>query len=86
MINGITLKQLFVLMIANALTIFILSDMLLCILDFLLNNGMILDFGTNDYTIIVLFVVETLLTVFMAFFGLFKLKKMNLCTLLRENE
>lgn len=86
MINGITLKQLFVLMIANALTIFILSDMLLCILNFLLNNGVILDFGTNDYTIIVLFVVETLLTVFMAFFGLFKLKKMNLCTLLRENE
>ena len=86
MINGITLKQLFVLMIANALTIFILSDMLLYILNFLLNNGIILDFGTNDYTIIVLFVIETLLTVFMAFFGLFKLKKMNLCTLLRENE
>ena len=86
MISGITFKQLFVLMIANALTIFILSDMLLCILNFSLNNGMILDFGTNDYTITVLFIIETLLSLFMAFFGLYKLKKMNLCTLLRENE
>jgi|GEM_PF-1822129 len=85
-ISGITLKQLFILMIANALTIFILSDMLLIILYFWLNNGMIFDFGTNDYTIAVLFMIEVVLTVFMAFFGLFKLKKMNLCTLLRENE
>lgn len=86
MINGITSKQLFVLMLANALTIFILSDGLLFILNRLLNDGMILDFGTNEYTIVVLLVIETVLTVFMAFFGLYKIKKMHLCTLLRENE
>jgi hypothetical protein len=86
MINGITLKQLFALMIANALTIFILSDIVLFILNCFLNNGMLLDFGANDYTIAVLLAIETVLTVFMAFFGIHKIKKMNLCTLLRENE
>lgn len=86
MINGITSKQLFILMLANALTIFILSDALLFILNQMLNNGTILDFGTNDYTIVVLLVIESVLTIFMAFFGLYKIKKMRLCTLLRENE
>jgi hypothetical protein len=47
---------------------------------------MLLDFGANDYTIAVLLAIETVLTVFMAFFGMHKIKKMNLCTLLRENE
>ena len=73
-------------MLANALTIFILSDALLFILNQMLNNGTILDFGTNDYTIVVLLVIESVLTIFMAFFGLYKIKKMRLCTLLRENE
>lgn len=62
-------------MLANALTIFILSDALLFILNQMLNNGTILDFGTNDYTIVVLLVIESVLTIFMAFFGLYKIKK-----------
>ena len=86
MLNGITTFQLALLIMTETLLIFVFAAVLFFILKYVLRNVPTLDFGLNRYSVICISVIEVILLVLIGFYGIRKVRQVDMSTVLREHE
>lgn len=86
MLNGITTGQIFVLIIAETFLMFVLSAILFFVMKYALKNCVWFDFGLSQYSLSVILTIEGILLAMIGCFGVWKIRRLHISTVLREHE
>lgn len=86
MLNGITTGQIFVLIVVETFLMFVLSAILFFIMKYALRNSIWFDFGLSQYSLSVILTIEGILLAMIGCFGVCKIRRLHISTVLREHE
>ena len=84
--NGITRRQLFSITIADSLLVFVAADIVFIVFwlfNFSRGNS---GLGLSGYTFILIPMIELIILIIMGLYGTMQTMKINMSTILRENE